>query len=377
MAPPVRFNRREWLQQTARTSLGAAAVRLLLSSPLSGTTVARAAVPANGMGRMRVALRPLQLTDDTLVYLKQIGVDDVLVDPDQIPGYASACELNLGQLRATKQRLERHGLRFAALVLDQRVLANFLMGRPGGEEDLDKVCRTIACLGQAEIPLFMYSLLVSRAIFTVTGQPLPGYGENPRGRGGARLKSFDEARARQVTAQPAGRISAAAMWERIEGFMRRCVPVAEKANVVLALHPDDPPVAEHWGVSQVLRTLEGLERAMAIVPSPNNGLLFCQGTIQVAGIDLLDYVRRFGPAGKIVHVELRGARGRVPRFDEEFMDMGDQKLFPLVAALQAIGYAGLVEVAHVPKLQHDPGRFVVDAWSVGYVKGMLGAVKRA
>ena len=33
------------------------------------------------------------------------------------------------------------------------------------------------------------------------------------------------------------------LWANMEDFLRRVVPVAEKAGVKLAVHPDDPPIS--------------------------------------------------------------------------------------------------------------------------------------
>ncbi len=373
MSDDPKIGRRKWLVNAARLSVGAAAARLLAQpGPLAAAETASHSAGGAAGGRMRVTMVPHDLSDETLVYLKEVGFDDLLIFPDTIPGYKVHCEIDFDQLMALKRRIEAHGLRFAGISLDQRILAEHLLGQPGGELALDKMCRLIEAMGKAGIPLLLYSLLISRAIFNTTGRSLPGY-TTAKGRGGAELKAFDESLAKAVTAQPDGPVSAEEMWARIERFQRRCVPVAEAAKVTLTLHPDDPPVATHWGVSQVLRTMDGLKRAMAMVPSPNNCLLFCQGTIQVAGIDLFEYIRTFGPPGKIAHVEFRGAHGRVPRFTEDFMDQGDVSLWRLVEALKAVGYTGLIEVAHVPLLAGDRRRYVVDAWSAGFIKGMLEA----
>jgi len=367
------MNRRELFLKTAQVAVGTAIARLSLTQPLSASEVS---VPSTGDVKRklgRVGLRTQDMSDDTLVYLKQIGVDDVLVPPNEIRGYNDDCQMELEDLAAFKQRLEQHGLRYSAMVLDQRILANFLMGRPDGEKDLDKMCRLIEQMGEVGIPLMMYSLLISRAITNTTGKPLPGYETKATGRGGAGMKNFSEARSNQITEEPVGPVSAEVMWQRITRFLERCVPVAEKAKVMLALHPDDPPVAKQWGVHQVLHNLEGLKRAMTIAPSPYNGLLFCQGTIQEAGIDLQEYIRYFGPRGKIAHVEFRGVRGNAAEYTEEFMDQGEQSLWPIVTALQDVGYDGLYEIAHVPKLINDPKRLIVNAWSIAYLKGLLTA----
>ena len=331
------------------------------------------ASPTSPPRQMRVLLQAAGLSDNSLRYLKQIGVDDVLVYTFDIPGYKNSLRLDIGSLKEVKRRIESYGLRLSALVLDQRVLANFLMSKSEGYRDLDNLCWTIERMGEVSIPCLLYSLLVSRAILNTTGRPLPGYFDNPAGRGGTILKSFDEERAKQVIEEPAGRVSKEQMWERITQFQRRCVPVADSARVSLACHPDDPPILHHWGVSQVLNSMEGLKKFIQIVPSAYNGLLLCQGTIQEAKIDVLEFIRYFGSKGKIAHVEFRGVRGTIPRYDEVFMDEGDLDLWAVVKALKEVRYRGLIEVAHVPQLTDDPNHSIVNAWSVGYIKGLLAA----
>src|SRR5262249_17875607 len=154
---------------------------------------------------------------------------------------------------------------------------------------------------------------------------------------------------------------------------KRCVPAAETARVRLGLHPDDPPVDRFWGAAQGLNSAAGLERYLNIVPSPYNGIKLCQGTLQEAGIDVPAFIRRFGKSGKIVDVELRGVRGRIPKYAETFMDDGDLDLAEVLRALNEVGFRGVIEVAHVPKFPGDEDRAVANAWSAAYLKGMLAA----
>ena len=43
-------------------------------------------------------------------------------------------------------------------------------------------------------------------------------------------------------------ISEEKLWETLEHFLKRVLPVAEKAGVKLAMHPDDPPLSPIRGV---------------------------------------------------------------------------------------------------------------------------------
>jgi mannonate dehydratase len=127
----------------------------------------------------------------------------------------------------------------------------------------------------------------------------------------------------------------------------------------MALHPDDPPVDRFWSTTQVLNTMAGLKRYTDLAPSPMNGFTLCQGTLQEAGIDVIEAIRTFGRQGRLVVVELRGVRGTIPHYEETFMDDGD---------------LGLVEVAHVPVFPGDESRWIAHAWSVGYVKALIASV---
>ncbi|MSU49210.1 MAG: hypothetical protein EXS37_09030 [Opitutus sp.] len=320
---------------------------------------------------MHVALRPADRTDASLVYLQQIGVESVIAYTYDLPLYEKAGVIDADELTAMRQQVEKHGMRLAMIALDQRVLSNLLLGLPGADEDLDKLCRSIAAMGRAGVRFLNYSLLVSRAISNRYGHPLPGHNRVAAGRGGALVLRYDDAQARQAKEYPAGKVSADEMWARIRRFAERCVPVAEAAGVVLGLHPDDPPVSEYWGVKQVLNSMKGLDEFLALAPSPCNCLNLCQGTIQEAGINVLDYIRKYGPQGKIGHVELRGVLGTVPNYTEDFMDGGDLRVLDVLKTLKSVGYTGPLEVAHVPRLIDDPRRRVVQAWSTGYLRGLL------
>ena len=46
--------------------------------------------------------------------------------------------------------------------------------------------------------------------------------------------------------------SAEELWANLEYFLKEVLPVAEEAGVVLAMHPDDPPMAEFRGQPQIM-----------------------------------------------------------------------------------------------------------------------------
>jgi len=137
--------------------------------------------------------------------MKQIGINDVELNTMHIPGYFKKWRLDVDDIVDIKKRLEVHGLRLESIYLDQSTLQNFLLGRPGGEKELDNVCHTIESMGRTSVPIFLFSLLASRAILTATHGTLPGYYPKTNGRGGSVLRAWDDDRATKDA--PMGEIS--------------------------------------------------------------------------------------------------------------------------------------------------------------------------
>lgn len=60
-------------------------------------------------------------------------------------------------------------------------------------------------------------------------------------------------------------------------FLERVLPVAEKLDVKLAIHPDDPPW-DMFGLPRIICTPADLDRLFEAAPSPSNGITLCVGT---------------------------------------------------------------------------------------------------
>ncbi|MBV7258012.1 mannonate dehydratase [Erythrobacter crassostreae] len=61
------------------------------------------------------------------------------------------------------------------------------------------------------------------------------------------------------------------------GFLERVLPAAEKLDVMLAIHPDDPPW-DMFGLPRVICTPDDLDKLFTAAPSPCNGMTLCVGT---------------------------------------------------------------------------------------------------
>jgi mannonate dehydratase len=127
---------------------------------------------------------------------------------------------------------------------------------------------------------------------------------------------------RDAPATELGPIGEDELWENLEYFLRRVIPVAEKANVKLAMHPDDPPLSPIRGAGRIMRSIENFQRLLDPVPSPMNGITLCQGNFTLITDDLPSVIRHFGRQNKIFFIHFRDVLGTPDHFLEMWHDEG-------------------------------------------------------
>ena len=177
-----------------------------------------------------------------------------------------------------------------------------------------------------------------------------------------------------------GRHTREAMWGRLERFLRAVVPAAEAAGITLALHPNDPPVAEFRGVAQPVRTLADLQRVLSVVDSPANCLYLDTGVLTEMGERAEDAIRDFGARGRIGSVHFRNVTVAAPseRYTEGFLDEGDGDPGAWMRAFYESGYRGAVDPDHTPGISGDTADTHVGwAFAIGQLIALRNDAERA
>ena len=123
--------------------------------------------------------------------------------------------------------------------------------------------------------------------------------------------------------------------ENLALFLEEIIPVAERCEVKMALHPDDPPFSI-LGLPRVVSSADDVKRILARPASNSNGLTFCTGSFGVRpDNDLVSMVNQF--ADRIHFVHLRSTRrDEHGNFYEEGHLQGDVPMFDVVASLMKI-----------------------------------------
>lgn len=239
-------------------------------------------------------------------------------------------------------------------------------GLPGRDEEIERMCTLIRNMGKLGIEVLCYNFV---AYFNWERSRF----DFPE-RGGALVSEYDHFKTDHSILTPAGIITEDQMWKNFTYMQKAIVPVAEEAGVQLALHPDDPPVPAIRGISRIFTSVNAVERAIGVVPSPNMGITMCQGTYQAMGEDVVGAILHF--AQKIKFVHFRDTRGDKYRYHETFHDNGPTDMAKAIQAYRDIGFHGYVRVDHVPAMagedvQHPGYGHIGRLFAIGYLKGLM------
>lgn len=298
-------------------------------------------------------------------YARQLGVKYAAgrMPDGKMEETAASYEL----LKAMKDRYEDGGFELKVIEpapLNQKIKQNL----PGRDEEIERMCTLITNMGRLGIEVLCYNFAThfnwSRTDFDVEE------------RGGAKVTGYNHDSIDHSIITEAGIITEEQLWDNLLYLQKAIVPVAEKAGVKLAIHPDDPPVKSIQNVARILNSADAMERACNLVPSPNMGITMCQGTFVEMGGNVIEDIERFAKQGRIHNVHFRDVRGNAFNFHETFHDNGVTDMAEAILAYERYCPEAYVRVDHVPTLAGEdnssPGYCSLGRLhAIGYLKGLL------
>lgn len=214
-------------------------------------------------------------------------------------------------------------------------------------------------------PSDMYKLIHSQS----KGFKLPGWEEE-------RLKKFNS-----LMATYEG-VTEEKLFENLEYFLTRIIPVCEEMDVKMAIHPDDPPW-EIFDLPRITKNLDDLKKIVNIVDSPYNGITFCTGSLGAdPNNDLVEMVREIGHRINFVHFRNVGFMGE-RKFKEtaHLSTEGSLDMYAIMEALVEAGFDGPIRPDHGRTVWGEvamPGYGLYDrAMGITYLQGLHEAVVKA
>lgn len=294
-----------------------------------------------------------------------------------------------------KTQAEEHGLAFE-VVESVPVPEDIKLGNEKAPELIDNYCENVRRLGKAGVKCICYNFMpvfdwlrselehkhkdgsdslayddkTVKAMDPVTSElSLPGWDAS---------YTKDELRG-LINAYK--EIGEEGLWRNLETFLKAVIPVAEEAGVSMAIHPDDPPWGM-FGLPRIITNKENIARMLAVVPSKNNGLTFCTGSLGAnPENDLVDMAKSF--ADRIHFVHLRNIQYTGERCFKEVghpTSCGSLDMYAIAKTLVDNGFDGYVRPDHGRMIWGEKGRYgygLFDrALGATYLAGLFEAIER-
>jgi D-mannonate dehydratase len=361
-----KLNRRECMQGMLATVAAAAAPAVARAAPAS--PAGRGG--ASGEEKIKICLVwPGQLPHLAKV-AKQIGVTHSIA--------GTATELSkvpraryLDTIAKIKSTYDEEGLTIAGVESHPVPADKIKLGLPGRDEQIENYIAAIKAFGELGIPMICYEFMAGIGWYRTN--------LHYRGRGDSVTMNFVLRDAKKLGLTKWGRISQDQMWQNMEYFLKAIIPAAEKANVKMALHPDDPPVPELRGIARIVTNGAGYRRVMSIVPSPVNGITFDHSVMYLTGEDIKALAKEWCSQNKVFFIHARNLKGTLDHFVETFQDNGVIDFGEMFQIYYDNGFRGPLRPDHDPLLDGEDGLtgygVLGKIFAVGYIKGIMASRK--
>lgn len=286
----------------------------------------------------------------------------------------------LQELREIKQRIEDAGLVWEAIEnFDPAHWYDVLLDGPRKKAQLEGLKTMIRRVGETGIPIIGYNFSLAGVCGRVKGAfarggavslGMNGPVDTPVPAGMVWNMVYD-AGAPAGTMPP---VTPEQLWQRVGDFLDACAPVAEAAGVVLAAHPDDPPMPSMRGTPRLVHQPQLYQRLLDLNSSPANKLEFCLGTLaEMTEGDIYEAVDRYSSQNALAYVHFRNVAGKVPEYRETFVDDGDVDMLRVLRILRKNGFVGILIPDHTPQMTCGAPWHAGMAFAMGYMRAALDA----
>lgn len=147
--------------------------------------------------------------------------------------------------------------------------------------------------------------------------------------------------------------------ENLKYFLDAIIPVCEKFDVRMAMHPDDPP-KPLFGLPRIFKNREDMLRIEQLHESRYNGFTICTGSLgENPANDLPAIIREFVPKDRVPFMHVRNIKhvGK-NKFHESAHPSteGSLDMFEIMEALHDTDYDGYIRPDHGRNIWGEDGR---------------------
>lgn len=173
------------------------------------------------------------------------------------------------------------------------------------------------------------------------------------------------------------------LWNNLQYFLEKIIPVAAECDVNMAIHEDDP-CWSIFGLPRIITCEENLDRFLSLVDDTHNGITLCTGSLGCsAKNDVVKMAAKYAKMGRIHFAHLRNVQVLDNGFEERahLSSCGSLDMYAIVKALHDNGFNGYVRPDHGRMIWGETGRagygLYDRALGATYINGLFEAVEKA
>ena len=307
--------------------------------------------------------------EEEIIFLEQLGIRWAYT-------WCPDLEQHYDDIARLQDTLSKHGITLNNIG-DYKVCksANIHLGTPERDRDIERFARMMEVIHRLGIHVTTFTWEPDYVWTTDSAYPT---------RGGAKTRYVDVNEMKKAPLTHGRIYEKDELWEHFAYFMRQIIPEAERLDIRLALHPNDPPADRLGGVDCLIAGIDDYRKAFRIADSPALGMEFCCGCWLEGGRDgfgdIEQGIREFVADDRILITHFRNVGGTMPAFVETFIDDGYADMLRLMEIFYETGYSGTLIYDHSPQFVTDGifagSRGRETAYAVGYIKALMCAASR-
>lgn len=338
----------------------------------------------------------------TLKQIRQIpGVTGVISTLyDSVPGEA----WEMKDILALKSEIEASGLKLAGIE-SVNIHDAIKVGTPDRDRYIDNYILTLERLGKADIHMVCYNFMpvfdwtrTELARVRPDGSTVLAYTQDAIDRlnpeemfasisgdaNGSILPGWEPERMAHIKElfEMYKDIDDEKLFDNLRYFLERIMPVCDKYDINMAIHPDDPAWSV-FGLPRIIINKTNILRMMKMVDNPHNGVTFCSGSYGTnLENDLPDMIRSL--KGRIHFAHVRNLKFNSPTDFEESAHLsadGTFDMYEIMRALYDIGFDGPIRPDHGRMIWDEvamPGYGLYDrALGAAYLNGLWEAIEKS
>ena len=333
----------------------------------------------------------------TLEQIRQIpGMDSIVTAVYDVPVGEVWSRESIAKL---KKQTEDAGLHFE-VIESIPVHEDIKLGKPSRDKYIENYCENIRRVAEAGIKCVCYNFMpVFDWTRTQLDHPLPDgstslvyYQEqvdqvNPlESDSDLTLPGWDASYSREelkdIVAQYQ-ELSEDDLWNNLQYFLEKIIPVAAECDVNMAIHEDDP-CWSIFGLPRIITCEENLDRFLSLADDPHNGITLCTGSLGCsAKNDVVKMAAKYAKMGRIHFAHRRNVQVLDNGFEERahLSSCGSLDMYAIVKALHDNGFTGYVRPDHGRMIWGETGRagygLYDRALGATYINGLFEAVEKA